>query len=440
MLDIKALERKEVNPQTQKTYLEEYKQDLRNRGEDPDRIEKVLEINNRRRVIVNEFEVARAEQNRVGQVIAQLKRNKQDASRELSEMQALSAKLKEMDKKVQEVDAELHETLATFPNKFHHTVPVGKSEADNVVVRAVGEPTQFSFKAKDHAELAEKLGILNLERAAKVTGSRFYFLLGAAARLERALIQFMMDLHSREHGYEEMIPPFMVNSASMFGVGQFPKFKEDVFHVAGTDYYLIPTAETSVTNYFANEILEEDQLPSSFCAYSPCFRSEAGTYGKDTRGIFRVHQFNKVELLHFAHPGNSYELHEKLVGDAENVLKHLELPYRVVNKCTADMTFSSAKCYDLEVWLPGQNAYREISSCSNFEDFQARRANIRFRPKDKGKPQFVHTLNGSGLAIGRTLIAILENFQQEDGSILLPKAIRPYMGGKDRIDTAHRAE
>jgi seryl-tRNA synthetase len=288
----------------------------------------------------------------------------------------------------------------------------------------------FSFKPKEHFELGEKLGILDFERGGKVAGARFTFLKGAAAQLERALIQFKMDLHSREHGYEEMIPPFIVNSQSFVGTGQFPKFKDDVFHLAGTDYHLIPTAEVPVTNFYAEEILKETDLPIKFVAYSPCFRSEAGSYGKDTRGLIRQHQFNKVELVMFCHPEKSYEMHDQLTGHAEKVLQLLELPYRVMSLCSKDIGFGAAKCHDLEVWLPGQNAYREISSCSNFEDFQARRANIRFKGNDpKSKTQFVHTLNGSGLAIGRTLIAILENYQQEDGTIQIPKALAPYMGG-----------
>lgn len=432
MIDIKALERNELNPITNKTYVEEYKTDLKNRGDDPSKVDEVLTLNSKRKALIAEFESARAEQNRVSQEIARLKKNKEDASQLLAEMQKLSAKVKELDKNAAEADQALTDLLSRLPNKFHHTVPVGKSEADNVVVRKVGEPRKFGFTPKDHADIGEKLDLFDSERAAKVTGARFVFMKKAGAHLERALIQFKMDLHSQQHNYTEMIPPFMVNSAAMFGVGQFPKFVDDVFHVDKTDYYLIPTAETSVTNYFANEILDEEMLPQSFCAYSPCFRSEAGSYGKDTRGIFRQHQFNKIELLHFSHPSASEEIHEKLVGHAEKVLQLLELPYQVVNKCTADMTFSAAKCFDLEVWLPGQNGYREISSCSNFWDFQARRANIRFRPKG-GKPQYIHTLNGSGLAIGRTVIAILENYQNEDGSVDIPKALRPYMNGLEKI-------
>lgn len=433
MLDLKALERTEPSPATGKTYLQEYRDDLRHRGDDPAKVDQVVSINQRRRQLISEYETARAEQNRVGQIIADMKRKKEDASSQLAAMQTLSVQLKEMDRQVQDVEAELNGLLSTLPNKFHSSVPVGKSEADNVVVRTVGEAKSFAFPVRDHVEIADALGLIDFERATKVAGARFAFMKGLGARLERALIQFMMDLHSQRHGYTELIPPFLVNQNSMYATGQFPKFKEDVFHIEGADLYLIPTAETSVTSYYAGEMLDESALPSSFCAYSPCFRSEAGSYGKDTRGIFRQHQFNKVELLHFAHPSQSYELHEKMVGHAERVLQLLELSYRVVNKCTADMTFSAAKCYDLEVWLPAQKAFREISSCSNFEDFQARRANIRFRPGEKGKPQYVHTLNGSGVAVGRTVIALLENGQQEDGSVILPEVLHPYMGDVTKI-------
>jgi seryl-tRNA synthetase len=333
-------------------------------------------------------------------------------------------------------DEEVQNLLLTVPNKPHSSVPVGSSEKENKIVAVEGEPTKFSFKAKEHFELGEKLGIIDFDRAGKTTGARFAFLKGAAAQLERALIQFMMDVQSQKNGYTEMIPPFIVNSKSLTGTGQFPKFKEDVFNLANTDYYLIPTAEVPVTNYYYDETLAEADLPKSFCAYSPCFRSEAGSYGKDTKGLIRQHQFNKVELMTFCHPNESYKVHEALTSHAEMILKLLELPYRKMLLCTGDMGFGSAKTYDLEVWLPGQNAYREISSCSNFEDFQARRANIRFKPKDGGKPQFVHTLNGSGLAVGRTLVAILENYQREDGSVAIPKALWNYMGGKQQITRA----
>ncbi len=312
-------------------------------------------------------------------------------------------------------------------------MPVGKSEADNLVVSSWGDIPEFSFQPKPHYELGENLGILDFERAAKVTGSRFVFYKGLGARLERVLISFMMDLHANENGYTEMLPPYIVNSASMQGTGQLPKFAEDIFKLEGTGFYLIPTAEVPVTNYYNDEIIDGGGLPKHYVAYSACFRSEAGSAGRDTRGIIRQHQFNKVELVKFTKPENSYEALEQLVSDAERVLQLLELPYQKVNLCTGDLGFASAKTYDLEVWLPSENKYREISSCSNFEAFQARRANIRFRREHNSKPEFVHTLNGSGLAIGRTVAAILENYQQEDGSVLIPKALISYMGGVEKI-------
>jgi seryl-tRNA synthetase len=349
-------------------------------------------------------------------------------------MQGIAQQVKDLEQQVTEAEAKLNEAALVLPNKLHASVPVGEGADDNVVVRANGVKKNFSFKPKEHWEIGEKLNIIDFERAGKVTGARFTFLRGAAAAMERGLIQFMMDVHARQHGYEEMIPPFIANANSFQGTGQFPKFKGDVFNLAGSEYYLIPTAEVPVTNFYAGEILKESDLPVKFVAYSPCFRSEAGSYGKDTRGLIRQHQFNKVELVIFAHPEKSYELHEQLTQHAEKILQLLELPYRVMSLCSKDIGFGAAKCHDLEVWLPGQNAYREISSCSNFEDFQARRAGIRFKGNDpKAKPQFVHTLNGSGLAIGRTLIAVLENYQQEDGTVLVPKALQPYMGGLERI-------
>lgn len=429
MIDIKQLERKsDQGP----SYLEEYRRSLANRGASTAALDELLVLSQQRREFITKAEHAKAHQNKVSGQIPALKKEGKDVSELLAEMGKLSQEVKAMEAQASEVDQKVYELLLTLPNKTHPSVPVGTSAEQNQVVKTVGEPKKFSFKAKEHWELGEKLGIFDFERATKVTGSRFTFLKGAAARMERALVQFFMDLHSNQHGYTEMIPPFMVNSASYVGTGQFPKFVEDVFHIQGTDYHLISTAEVPVTNYYRDEILDEEMLPVQFCAYSPCFRSEAGAAGRDTRGITRQHQFQKVELLMFTHPDHSYELHEKLTEHAERCLSELELPFRRVNLCTGDIGFSSAKTYDLEVWLPGAQAYREISSCSNFEDFQARRANIRFRPKGgKGKPQFVHTLNGSGLAVGRTVVAILENGQQEDGSVQIPKALRPYMGGME---------
>lgn len=427
MIDVRALEQAE--------YAEDYRRSLKARGEDPSWVDKLIAGNQKRRQILTQQEQLRAQQNKVGEEIAKKKRAKEDASAMLSEMQGIAGKVKELEQQSAAAEAELNEMALRLPNRLHSSVPVGESAEDNVVVRATGVKRNFSFKAKEHWELGEKLGIIDFERAGKVTGARFAFLRGAAAQLERALIQFKMDLHSREHGYEEMIPPFIANSQSFVGTGQFPKFQDDVFHLVNTDYHLIPTAEVPVTNYFAGEVLKESDLPVKFVAYSPCFRSEAGSYGKDTRGLIRQHQFNKVELVMFTHPEKSYEMHDALTGHAEKVLQMLELPYRVMILCSRDIGFGAAKCHDLEVWLPGQNAYREISSCSNFEDFQARRANIRFKGDvAKGKTQFVHTLNGSGLAIGRTLIAILENYQQEDGSIGVPKVLQPYMGGRTVIE------
>jgi len=434
MIDIKAIEKNEENPKMGQKYAEGYKESLANRGEDPTLVDQLLALNSERKALVTQMEQSRAEQNKISQEIAKRKKKKEDVTELLSEMQTLSRKVKEMTEAVARKEGDLNDQLSYLPNNCHHTTPIGKGEKDNVEIYRVGEPLQLSFEAKDHTDLGETLGIIDFQRAGKVTGARFTFLKGAASLLERALIQFMMDVHTEEHDYEEMIPPFVVNSQSLYGTGQFPKLHEDVFHLAKTDYYLVPTAEVPVTNYFAQEILDEKDLPLQYCAYTPCFRSEAGSYGKDTKGLIRQHQFNKVELVIFSHPDNSYEMHEQLTGHAESILKKLELPYRKVSLCTGDIGFCATKCYDLEVWLPGQNKYREISSCSNFEDFQARRANIRFRPLGhKTKPRFVHTLNGSGLAVGRTLIAVLENYQNEDGSITIPTALRPYMHGKTAI-------
>ncbi len=427
MIDIKRLESSEL--EGNQTYADRYAENFKNRKGDAKIIAGLLEANKKRKKIITKIEESKAKQNKVGQDVALLKRNKQDATAVVEEMQKLSSAIKEEELVLAAIEEEVTGILLQLPNHLHKTVPAGASETDNRIEKTVGEKTQLAFAAKNHIDLGQALRIIDFERAGKVTGARFAFLRGAGARLERALIQFMMNLHSNEHGYEEMIPPFIVNGAAMLGTGQFPKFKEDVFHLEGLDYHLIPTAEVPVTNFFQAEILQENDLPISFCAYSPCFRSEAGSYGKDTQGLIRQHQFNKVELLKFVHPDQSYEEHERLTENAEKVLSLLELPFRRMTLCAGDIGFGAAKCYDLEVWLPGQNAYREISSCSNFEDFQARRANIRFRPSGaKAKPQFVHTLNGSGLAVGRTLIAILENYQQADGSVTIPKALQPLMG------------
>lgn len=424
MIDIKLLEKTDSN------YLAEYKTSLKNRKGDPAQVDQLLELNQQRKKLIAQAESQKANQNKQSQEIAKLKKEGKDSSTQVAALKIMSDEIKNLFLQAEAADLKVQELCSILPNKAHKDVPVGQSEEDNKIVRKWGEPKVFSFKAKEHFEIGEKLGILDFERATKVTGARFTILNGAAAKLERALINFMLDIQTKEHGYQETIPPYMANSASFFGTGQFPKFTEDVFHVQNTDYYLIPTAEVPVTNYFRDEILDESKLPIYLTAYTPCFRSEAGSYGKDTKGLIRQHQFNKVEMVKITHPDRSYEEHEKMVANAEEILKRLELPYRVSLLSTGDIGFSAAKCYDLEVWLPGQNSYREISSCSNCEDFQSRRANIRFK-SGTNKPQFVHTLNGSGLAVGRTLIAILENYQREDGSVEIPKSLQPYTGFKE---------
>lgn len=423
MLDIKRIEE---NP-------EEYKKDLIGRGGDGSAIDEVLQANAARKAKIAEAEEKKSELNRVSKEIALMKKHKEDASDKITAMRELGGVVKNLEKQAAEAKTAFEDLLACIPNKTHPDVPEGKSEDDNKVVRTVGEKTDLGFKALTHDELGEKLGIIDFERAAKVTGSRFAFLRGPAARLERALAQFMLDLHTEKHGYQEFVTPYMVNESALYGTGQFPKFKEDVFDISPLPYHLIPTAEVPLTNFFAGEILEEENLPYFFTAFTPCFRSEAGSHGRDTKGLIRQHQFHKVEMVHLAHPENSYEMHEKMTAHAEEVLKQLELSYEVMVLCKGDIGFGAAKCHDINVWLPGQQAYREISSCSNCEDFQARRANIRFRAKGEKKPQFVHTLNGSGLAVGRTLIAVMENYQQEDGSIKIPKVLQSYMGGKTEI-------
>jgi seryl-tRNA synthetase len=396
-------------------------------------LDEFLSLDQKRREIIQEVEQLKNKRNTVSQDIAKLKKEKKDAGAYIAEMQKVSAVIKELDDKVREVDEQLNHFLLTLPNIPHDSVPVGKSDEDNLEVRRWGTPTEFAFEPKAHWDIGEGLDILDFAMAAKVTGARFTFYKGLGARLERALFNFMMDLHAQKHGYTEVFPPFMVHRHSMIGTGQLPKFEEDAFKVAGTEYFLIPTAEVPVTNMYREQILSGDQLPIKHCAYSACFRAEAGSAGRDTRGLIRQHQFNKVELVKFVKPEESYEELETLTNDAEEVLKELGLPYRVSLLCSGDLGFSSAKTYDLEVWLPSYQRYVEISSCSNFEDFQARRADIRFRDGAKGKPQFVHTLNGSGIAVGRTVAAILENYQQEDGSVVIPEKLRPYMGGVEVI-------
>ncbi|SJZ59231.1 seryl-tRNA synthetase [Trichlorobacter thiogenes] len=390
------------------------------------------ELDIKRRSLLTESETLKALKNSVSEEIAKVK-DKSTVKDKIAEMKEVSAKIKGFDDELKTVDEELNTLLMTIPNLPHPTTPVGKSEEDNVVVRSWGTPPTFDFEAKAHWDLGEDLDILDFERGAKITGARFCLSKGAGARLERALISFMLDLHTTDHGYTEVLPPFMVNRASMTSTGQLPKFEEDLFRLVDPDFFLIPTAEVPVTNIHRDEILKKSDLPISYTAYTPCFRREAGSHGKDTRGLIRQHQFNKVELVKFVHPDESQAELEKLTSHAEKVLQLLELPYRLLALCSGDIGFSACKTYDLEVWLPGQNLYREISSCSSFGDFQARRAGIRFREEEKSKPEFIHTLNGSGLAVGRTLVAILENYQQADGSILIPAALRPYMGGMEKI-------
>lgn len=390
-------------------------------------------VDKKRREILAVLENLRHRRNTVSEEIARLKKGGKDAASLIGEMKKVSVEIKELDSALSGVDEELQPLLMIIPNMPHQSVAVGADEKDNPVVRTWGEVPERDFEPMPHWEIGERLGILDFGRAAKIAGARFSLYRGAGALLERALINFMLDIHTREHGYTEVIPPFMVNSASMTGTGQLPKFKDDLFKIEGWDFYMIPTAEVPVTNIHRDEVLPEEALPIHYVSYTPCFRSEAGSYGKDTRGLIRQHQFNKVELVKFSKPENSYDELEKLTDNAETILRRLGLPYRVVSLCTADLGFASAKTYDLEVWLPGQTLYREISSCSNFEDFQARRAAVRFKRKGAGGTELVHTLNGSGLAVGRTLVAVLENYQQKDGSVLIPEALRPYMNGLEAI-------
>jgi len=427
--------------------LEKVEEKLRARGADPAALLgdfRALDL--RRREAITQAEQLKARRNELSQRVGALKKSSQDATAVMDETRALKDRLEELDKSAAELDEEMRLSLARIPNLTRDEVPTGLSEADNVTVKSWGERPNFDFTPKPHWELGESLGILDLERAAKLSGARFAVYMGAGARLERALIGFMLDMHTEQHGYTEVLPPFMVNSKSLFGTGQLPKFAEDLFRCSDADaeavargefkdndHWLIPTAEVPVTNLYRDETLDEARLPISLTAYTPCFRAEAGAAGKDTRGIIRQHQFQKVELVKFTRPEESDAEHEKLTRNAEEILEALKLPYRRMLLCTGDTGFSAAKTFDLEVWLPGQQLYREISSCSNFEAFQARRANIRFKPGGKGKTEFVHTLNGSGLAVGRTWLAVLENYQQADGSVAIPDALLPYMGGLERI-------
>lgn len=415
---------------------EQVKAGLARRGAAID-LSEFLSLDSRRREAQTEIEELRRKRNEVSEEIGRMKKAGQQAEDKVAEMRAVGDSIAALETSTREVEEAQRNILLTIPNLPHATVPDGNDERDNVELRRWsvqgGEPEKLSFEPKPHWDLAEDLDIIDFDRAAKITGARFALYKGMGARLERALINFMLDLHTTEHGYLEVLPPFMVNKTSMTATGQLPKFEDELFRVENGAYYLIPTAEVPVTNIHQDEVLAEESLPVLYTAYTPCFRREAGSYGKDTRGLIRQHQFNKVELVKFTRPQDSYDELEKLTANAEEVLKRLKLPYRVIALCAGDMGFSAAKTYDIEVWLPSQNKYREISSCSNFEDFQARRGNIRYKPKGGKKTELVHTLNGSGLAVGRTVVAILENFQQADGSIAIPEVLRPYMGGAERI-------
>ena len=421
MLDIKFIR---SNPEKVKEALEKRREKIN--------LEELLELDQKRRELLVEAGSLKEKRNAVSEEIGQLKKEKKEAQEKILAMREISARIKELDSQVKEIEEKINKLLLEIPNIPHQSVPLGEDEKDNIEIRRWGEPRQFNFTPLPHWDIGEALDILDFERGAKLAAARFTVLKGLGAKLERALINFMLDLHTAEHRYKEIFPPFLVNAETMTGTGQLPKFEGDLFKCEN-GLYLVPTAEVPLTNLHQQEILEEDNLPLYYTAYTACFRKEAGSYGKDVRGLIRQHQFNKVELVKICRPEESYQELESLTQDAEEVLKRLELPYRVIVLCTGDMGFSSAKTYDLEVWLPGQGRYREISSCSNCEDFQARRAMIRYRSKDKEKVNFVHTLNGSGLAVGRTLVAILENYQQEDGSVIIPQTLRSYMGGVERI-------
>ncbi|MGM9949009.1 MAG: serine--tRNA ligase [Lysinibacillus sp.] len=423
MLDIKRV----------RDNYEEVKKILLTRNEDLGNIDEFEELDKKRRELIAKTEVLKAERNKASEQIAVMKRNKEDATEAITRTRELGDEIKGLDAELREIEEKFEYMMMRLPNIPHESVPVGETEDDNVEVYTWGEKPVFEFEPKPHWDVATETGVVDFERAGKVTGSRFLFYRGLGARLERALMSFMMDLHADEHGYEEMLPPVIINRDSLTGTGQLPKFEEDVFKLEGLDYFMAPTAEVPVTNFYRDEILDGEMLPKGFAAYSTCFRSEAGSAGRDTRGLIRQHQFNKVELVRFVKPEDSYEQLELLTGHAEKVLQLLNLPYRKLLMNTSDLGFTAAKKYDLEVWFPTQDMYREISSCSNFEDFQARRANIRFRREQGAKPEFVHTLNGSGLAVGRTVAAILENYQQADGSVKIPEVLVPYMGGVEVI-------
>ena len=425
-----------LDPAVLRDHPDRVKSALQNRGLEPDALLAELgTLDERRRALIVDVETLKRAQNASGEEVARLKRLGEDASGVFDANRQRGQRIKELDAELQTFEEQRTAVLQTIPNLPHASVPVGRDASHNAEVRRVGDPPSFDFAPKPHWDLGTALGILDFERAAKIARARFAFLLGAGARLSRALIDLMLDVHTREHGYREVEPPFMVNAASLLGTGNLPKFEADLFKIAGAwDLFLVPTAEVPLTNMFRGEILDGRTLPLKFTAYTPCFRSEAGSYGADVRGLIRQHQFDKVELVKFTTPDGSYDELEALTGDAERILQRLGLPYRTVLLCTGDMGFASAKTYDIEVWLPSQETYREISSCSNTEAFQARRANIKFRPAGTGKAEFAHTLNGSGLAVGRTLIAILENYQQKDGAVVIPEALRPYMRGLEVIE------
>lgn len=412
--------------------LEEIEKSLANRGETADLIT-FKDCDTRRKSLLLEIENLRHRRNIVSEKIAAMKKNGEDAADLMTEMREVGGRIKTLDLHLTENEEKINQILFGLPNLPHASVPIGKDSSENPVLKKTGTPPDFDFEPLPHWTLGENLKILDFETASKITGARFPLYLGAGAKLERALINFMLDIHTTEHGYKEILPPFMVNRDSMTNTGQLPKFEADLFKLEGWDYFMVPTAEVPVTNIHKGEILDEDMLPILYTAHTPCFRSEAGSYGKDTRGLIRQHQFNKVELVKFTRPETSYDELETLLNNAEKILKYIGLPYQVINLCTGDLGFSAAKTYDIEVWMPAQGVYREISSCSNFESFQARRANIRFKRKGKKGTELVHTLNGSGLAVGRTFAAILENFQQADGSVIIPEALRPYMGGMEKL-------
>ena len=421
MLDIKMIRQN----------TDEIKERLATRGVKAEKIDALLEKDKRRRELLVETEGLKQKRNEVSAEIANAKRNKQDATDAIKEMREVGAKIKALDEELEEVEATVKDMASRLPNLPNPTIPVGPDESANVELRKVGTPREFDFEPKAHWDIGEDLGILHFERGAKVSGARFVYYKGLGARLERAVYNFMLDEHAKE-GYTEMLPPYIVNAQTMYGTGQFPKFKEDVYQVNGEDMTLIPTAEVPLTNYYRDEVIPTEKLPVYFTALTPCFRSEAGSAGRDTRGLIRMHQFNKVEMVKFSKPENSYDELEKMTQNAGNIMEKLGLPYHVITLSTGDMGFSAAMTHDLEVWMPAQNKYREISSCSNCEDFQARRAHIQYRDEN-GKLNFVHTLNGSGLAVGRTVAAILENYQNEDGSVTVPEALRPYLGGLEKI-------